>query len=170
MRCLRESGAACANAPVNRFSHKNLPECGSLCCFLLTGACQTRNSGFGMCESDSRHDVRGARIGAYNNRRTVHGPQPRSGEDHPIAQQPWRQRIRKRDDEAGDMQSSACRVSASFACAHAVYLSQCPARGNFGSPSRIGSHVVSRRSPHCVCAQPLQVECIPFTDRSQICP
>ena len=41
---------------MNRFSHKNLPECGSLCCFLLTGACQTRNSGFGMCESDSRHD------------------------------------------------------------------------------------------------------------------
>jgi len=35
---------------------KKWPERRSHCCFLLTGTCQTRNSGIGMCESDSRHD------------------------------------------------------------------------------------------------------------------
>jgi hypothetical protein len=49
-------------------------------CFLLTGACQTRNSGFGMRESDSAH-TRVASVQAYDSRRTVHGPQPRSGDE-----------------------------------------------------------------------------------------
>jgi hypothetical protein len=52
-------------------------------CFLLTCACETMNSGFGMRESDS-HNASSLSAHASTNGRTVHGPQPCPGEAEAI--------------------------------------------------------------------------------------
>jgi len=100
-------------------------------CFLLTCACETMNSGFGMRDSDS-DNTSSLSAHASTNGRTVDGPQPRPGEAEAIGCRHSRQ------DRARNGEDRGARTLhwAGSPCAGTFAVVACA--GTSGVPRRIG--------------------------------